>query len=157
MKSLQFIGKICVVRPPPRSVLLFDVQRKGGRRNQPVTAAAACHHGDAAATVSVEVSTCAGGGRGRGRGGGGLLELLLVDFALFGPAILEPDLHLEMRKKVLLPETLLLFTLKGRTETNVSRFKDVAAGWRRRPLTCRSDRLRAVASSDFLLMVMYLL
>lgn len=154
MKSLQFIGKICVVRPPLRSVLLFDVQRKGGRRNQPVTAAAARHHGDAAATVSVEAGTGAGGGCGCGRGGGGLLELLLVDFALFGPAILKPDLHLEMRKKVFLPET---FTLKGRTETNVLRFKDAAAGCHRRPLTCRSDRLRAVASSDFLLMVMYLL
>lgn len=41
----------------------------------------------------------AGGRGGRGRGGGRLLELLLVDFALLGPAVLEPDLHLEQEKK----------------------------------------------------------
>lgn len=90
--------------PPPTArsvfflVFLFDVQRKGGRRHQPIAAAAARHHGDAAPTVSVEAAAGTGGRRGRGCGRGGLLELLLVDFALFGPTILEPDLHLEVRK-----------------------------------------------------------
>lgn len=80
------------------SVLLFDVQRKGGRRHQPVAAAAARHHGNAAPAVPVEAAAGAGGRRGRGGGRGGLLELLLVDFALFGPTVLEPDLHLEVRR-----------------------------------------------------------
>lgn len=110
-KSFQFFGESFQSVPSEvSSVLLFDVQRKGGRRHQPVAAAAAArHHGDAAPAVSVEAAASAaagaGGRRGRGRGRGGLLELLLVDFTLFGPTILEPDLHLEVReKKLLLPE-----------------------------------------------------
>lgn len=127
------------------SVLLFDVQRKGRRRHQPVAAAAARHHGDAAPAVSVEAAASAaagaGGRRGCGRGRGGLLELLLVDFALFGPTILEPDLHLEVRKSCF----YLNWTgCTGQTSMLTA-------------VTCLSDRLSAVASSDFLLMVMYLL
>lgn len=82
------------------SVLLLDVQRQRGWRHQSVAAAAARHHGDAvAAAVSMETASYAAIGRGgRGRGGGRLLELLLVDLALFGPAVLEPDLHLEQKK-----------------------------------------------------------
>lgn len=97
--SFQSVGQR--FSPPVcSSVLLFDVQRKGGRRHQPVAAAAARHHGDAAPAVSMEAAAGAGGrcGRGRGGGGGRLLELLLVDFALFGPAVLEPDLHLEVTR-----------------------------------------------------------
>lgn len=84
------------------SVLLFDVQRQGGWRHQPAAATAACHHSDTATIVSVEASSCTtigdGRRRGGGCGGGRLLELLLVDFALLGPAVLEPDLHLEQKK-----------------------------------------------------------
>lgn len=102
-KSFQFFGESFQSVPSEvSSVLLFDVQRKGGRRHQPVAAAAtARHHGNAAPAVSVEAaaSAAAGAGRRRGRGRGGLLELLLVDFTLFGPTILEPDLHLEVRIK----------------------------------------------------------
>lgn len=99
-KSLQFVREVRLVRLPMGSVLLFDVQRKGGRRHQPITAAAR-HHGNTASAVSVEVGATAGAARGCGcgRGGGRLLKLLLVDFALFGPAILEPNLHLEMKNK----------------------------------------------------------
>lgn len=83
------------------SVLLFDVQRQGGGRHQPVAAAAARHHSNAAPAVSMEAASSAAVGTGwrggRGRRGGRLLELLLVDFAFFGPAVLEPDLHLEQR------------------------------------------------------------
>lgn len=85
------------------SVLLFDVQRQGGWRHQPAAATAACHHSDAAPVVSMEASSCTAIGDGRrrggGRGGGRLLEFLLVDFALLGPAVLEPDLHLEQKKR----------------------------------------------------------
>lgn len=88
------------------SVLLFDVQRQGRGRHQPVAAAAARHHGDTAAAVSVEAassspaSVAPGGRGGRGRGGGRLLELLLVDLSLLRPAVLEPDLHLEQRERL---------------------------------------------------------
>lgn len=117
-KSLQFVGEVRLVRLPMGSVLLFDVQRKGGRGHQPVTAAAR-HHGNAASAVSVEAATtaAAAGGCGCARGGGGLLKLLLVDFALFGPAILEPDLHLEMRNRCFYlsrPVELLSLPLKCR-------------------------------------------
>lgn len=51
----------------------------------------------------MEASSCTATGDGRrrggGRGGGRLLEFLLVDFALLGPAVLEPDLHLEQKKR----------------------------------------------------------
>lgn len=45
-------------------------------------------------------SSCvaASGGGGGGGGGGRLLELLLVDLTLFGPTVLEPDLHLKHRR-----------------------------------------------------------
>lgn len=89
------------------SVLLFDVQRQGGRGHEPIAATAACHHSNAAPTVSMEAaatttsstSTVAGSCRScwHSCGGGWLLELLLVDFAFFGPAVLEPDLHLEQK------------------------------------------------------------
>lgn len=82
------------------SELLLDVQRQRRWGHQPVAAAAACHHGNTVAAVPVDArpagSSAVSGGRGGcGGGGGGLLELLLVDFALFGPSVLEPDLHLQ--------------------------------------------------------------
>ncbi len=87
------------------SVLLLDVQRKGGGRNQPVAPTAACNHSNAAPGISMEgaasssAAVGAGGRGGCGRGGGWLLKFLLVDFALLGPAVLEPDLHLEQQKR----------------------------------------------------------
>lgn len=47
---------------------------------------------------AVAASARAGRRCGRGRGGRRLLELLLVDFALLGPAVLEPDFHLETKR-----------------------------------------------------------
>ena len=97
-------------RPIQRlSVLLFDVQRQGGRGHQPVAAAAARHHGDTVHTVPVETasssssssssSAAAAGRRGRGGGGRRLLELLLVDLSFFRPTVLEPDLHLQQEEE----------------------------------------------------------
>lgn len=93
------------------SVLFFDVQRQRRWRHQAVVPAAARHHGDAAATVSLDAAAPSSPSpattavprrrRGRGRGGGRLLELLLVDLALLCSPVLEPDLHLDGRSVLL--------------------------------------------------------
>lgn len=54
-----------------------------------------------AAAASAPAAVGAGRRCGRGRGGGRLLELLLADFALLGPAVLEPDFHLETKRDFL--------------------------------------------------------
>lgn len=104
--SIRIQFPATVVQWEASSVLLLDVERHR-RRHQAVAATAAGHHGgsvavapqEAGADPSPSAAVGAVGGRGRGGGRGRLLELLLVDFTFLGSAVLEPDLHLEDKKK----------------------------------------------------------
>lgn len=143
IKSLQFIGKICVVHPPPQgqySSLMFKGREEG--ETSPLLPLLLVTMATLLPPFPWRLAPVLAGGVGVVVEEAGCWSFFLLILRSLARRFWNQIFTWRWGKGVFSWAIVVVYTEEQ--------------DWDKRA-TCRSDRLRAVASSDFLLMVMYLL